>query len=169
MEEYRTIVGYENYEVSNFGNVKNIKTNRVLKPGIDGHGYYHVILSMNNIKTTKKIHRLVAQTFLENPDNKHCVDHIDGNRLNNKLSNLRYATISENSQNAKLSLRNKSGIKGVIFNKVVNKWHARIMIDGISIHLGLFVNEEDAIRCRIIKANQAFGIFTNACEQINEI
>jgi hypothetical protein len=169
MEEYRTIVGYENYEVSNFGNVKTIKFNRILKAGIDGGKYYMVYLSIDGKKTNKRIHKLVTQTFLENPDNKPCVDHIDGNKLNNNVSNLRYATHSENSQNCKIRTDNTSGSKGVSFNKASNKWTAQIKIDGISIHLGLFENKEDAIQARIIKANQVFGIYTNLCEKINEI
>ncbi len=170
MEEiYRTIVGYENYEVSHFGNVRNIKTKRILKPGINGRGYCTITLHIHGNQTHKMIHRLVAIAFLENQDNKKCIDHIDNDKSNNNLSNLRYATHSENSQNSKLSLSNKSGSKGVSFNKKHNKWYAQIMIDGISIFIGSFQNKEDAIAARIIKANQAFGIFTNACEQINEI
>ncbi len=170
MEEiYRTIVGYKKYEVSNFGNVRNIKFNRILKPGVDTNGYYIVILYNLGKRTTRKIHKLVAPIFLENPDDKKCVDHIDNNRFNNHVSNLRYATHAENSQNRQIANNNTSGSKGVNYNKNTQKWHARIMIDGIRVHLGLFENKEDAKQARVIKANQAFGIFTNACEKINEI
>ena len=170
MEEiYRTIVGYENYKVSNFGNVKNIKFNRMLKPQIDGHGYYHVNLYALKKMLHKRIHKLVADTFLHSVREKTCVDHIDNNRLNNNVLNLRYATHSENSQNSKIRADNTSGSKGVSFNTKRNMWRASIMIDGISIFIGSFENKEDAIAARILKANQAFGIFTNSCEQINEI
>ncbi len=170
MEEiYKTIVGYENYEVSNYGNVKNIKFNRILKTRINTHGYFIIDLYSAGKGSTKTIHRLIAGAFLANPGNKNCIDHIDGNKLNNNVSNLRYATHSENSQNRKLNINSSSGTKGVYFKKAINKWRAQITLDGIQIHLGYFENKEDAIQCRIIKANQAFGIFTNACEQINEI
>ena len=84
-EEYKSIVDFENYEVSNFGNVRNIKTGRILKPSIDSHGYYKVSLCKDKKQTTKKIHQLVANAFIENPENKSCVDHIDGNNLNNNV------------------------------------------------------------------------------------
>jgi hypothetical protein len=73
-EEFRVIKDYENYSVSNFGNVINNKTGRILKPGIDGGGYYHVILHKDGIRKTCKIHRLLANTFIPNTDNKKCID-----------------------------------------------------------------------------------------------
>jgi alkyl hydroperoxide reductase subunit AhpF len=79
---------------------------------------------------------------------------------------LRFATSKENSQNRKLSSRNTSKVKGISFNKKAKKWHAQIMIDGISIHIGLFANLEDAKIARVNRANQAFGVYTNACEKL---
>ena len=67
MEEFRIIKGFENYEVSNFGNVKNIKTGRKLKPGINNSHYYYVILYKDGKTFTKRIHKLVANVFLPNP------------------------------------------------------------------------------------------------------
>ena len=167
MEEvYKVIEGYENYEVSNLGNLRNIKTKRVLKPGKDSSGYYMVILYTNSVGTTKRIHKLVANAYLDNPDDKKCVDHINNNRLENNLSNLRWATISENSFNQKIAKNNTSGSKGVSFHKIKNKWQAYIKLDGILIHLGYFENKEDAIQARITKANQIFGVYANACETI---
>ena len=61
---------------------------------------------------------------------------------------------------------NTSGVKGVAWSKNAKQWKAQIMIDGIYIYLGLFTNIEDAKRARMIRANQAFGVFTNACEKI---
>jgi hypothetical protein len=170
MEEiYRTIVGFEKYEVSNIGNVRNTITGRILKSGHASSGYYMVTLYSDKKITTNAVHRLVATTFLDNPDNKRCIDHIDNNKLNNNFTNLRYATHSENNQNRKIYKNNKSGSKGVIFMIKSNKWKAQIRIDDIYIYLGLYENKKDAIQARIIKANQVFGIYTNICEQINEI
>ena len=167
METYKIIEGFENYSVSDFGNVKNNKTGRQLKPGKDQLGYELVILtSGNKSRSTKKVHRLVACGFLENPNNKCFVDHIDNNPSNNALLNLRWATASENSQNKKTHKNSKSGVKGVYFHKASKKYEARISIDGIKVHLGLFVNLEDAKQARITRANQVFGIYTNACEKI---
>ena len=87
-ENWKAIEGYENYEISDHGNVKNIKTNRMLKLNIDSNGYHQVSLCNNGKQTNLKIHRLVAEAFLENPDDKLCVDHIDRDKLNNHISNL---------------------------------------------------------------------------------
>jgi len=164
MEEFKTIEGFENYEISNLGNVRNKKTNRILKPGIDSHEYYNVNLCENGKKTTKHLHRLIAFAFIENTENKPFIDHIDNNKLNNNIENLRWATNQENQRNSKLSAKNTSGIKGVCFYKKLNKWSARIKIDGINIHLGLYENIEDAKQARINKVNEVFGVYKNACE-----
>ena len=166
MENWKSIEGYDFYEVSDNGNVRNAKTGRILKATVDGCGYYKVRLCINSKATTKRIHRLVADAFIDNPENKTCVDHIDNIRKNNHVSNLRFATNKENSQNRKISKRNTSGIKGISYYKGSKKWQAYINIDGIRIYLGYFDNIEDAKQARIQRANQAFGIYTNACEKI---
>ena len=167
VEVFRSIDGYENYAVSSFGRVKNVKTGRILKAGTDNCGYLLVCLyDEDGVAKTYNIHRLVCCTFIENPNDKQCVDHKNNDKTNNHISNLRFATYSENNQNSKLSIKNTSGIKGVYFNKKAKKWHARIRIDGIKIHIGLFANLEDAKIARINRANQAFGIYTNACEKL---
>ena len=95
IEIWKNISNYDNYEVSSFGNVRNKNTGRILKPSNIG-GYYYVGLS--NIKTkTFSVHRLVALSFIENPEVKPGVNHKDKNKLNNILSNLEWATIKENN------------------------------------------------------------------------
>jgi hypothetical protein len=166
MEEFREIENFDNYEVSNFGNVRNKKTEKLLKQSFDKDGYCKVNLRENSKTTTLRIHRLVAFAFIDNPDEKPFIDHVDNNRANNHVRNLRWATLNENNHNSKLSKTNTSGNKGVNFNKHQNKWHARIQIDGIRISLGSFDNKEDAIRARVQRANEAFGVFVNACERL---
>lgn len=95
-EDWRKIESYENYEVSTFGNVKNSKTGRILKAYNRGC-YYCVGLSKNCKLITLDIHRLVAKTFIPNPENKSQVNHKDKNSLNNKISNLEWNTNKENS------------------------------------------------------------------------
>ena len=165
VEVFREIDGYENYAISSFGRVKNTKTGRILKAGLS-HGYFIVMLSEDAIKKAYKVHRLVACAFINNPDNKECVDHQDNDKTNNHISNLRFATSKENNQNRKISSRNTSGCKGIYFNKRAKKWHAQIKIDGIRVHIGYYENLEDAKIARINKANEAFGVFVNACEQL---
>ena len=88
METYKIIEGFENYSVSDHGNVKNNKTGRQLKPGKQKLGYEHVILTNDDHSSSnKKVHRLVACAFLENPNNKCLVDHIDNNPSNNAVVN----------------------------------------------------------------------------------
>lgn len=106
-EEWRDIIGFEGfYQVSNLGRVKRIKSGsgtqpeRILRPRIN-RGYYRVNLSKNNHPFDKRIHRLVAEAFIPNPENKPEVDHIDGNVQNNNVDNLRWVTPKENMQNEK--------------------------------------------------------------------
>lgn len=105
-EEWRQIKDWEGiYEVSNLGNVKRVckasgtKTG-FIKPWISTTKYYVVSLTKNNTKKKYKVHRLVAQAFLMNQENKGDVNHIDNNRLNNNLSNLEWCTRKENMQHA---------------------------------------------------------------------
>ncbi len=96
---WRIIKDYENYMVSDNGLVKNCKTNRILKPETTYQGYFRVKLSNNNVGKKFRIHRLVATAFIENPENKPQVDHIDRNKINNHVHNLRWATNQENQKN----------------------------------------------------------------------
>ena len=95
-EQWKEIIGYSGfYYVSTFGNVLTLKQTpaRILKPQNTGKGYYYVDLEGQQ----RKIHRLVANAFLDNPYHKPVVHHIDGNKHNNKLSNLQFATYRENA------------------------------------------------------------------------
>jgi hypothetical protein len=165
LEIYKPIKNYPNYKVSNFGNVKNITTGLILSLNSLSNGY-NVVVLINKTKKMYRIHRLVADAFLINQENKKCVDHIDGNTTNNNLTNLRWATVVENLQNSKKRSDNTSGVKGVSFSKYHKKWHARIWIDKIKIHIGYFNTLEEAKQARIRRANEAFGIFTNTCETL---
>jgi len=76
------------------------------------------------------------------------IDHIDGNRTNNKISNLRQVSSKENQCNLTIAANNTSGITGVSFSKERSKWEAKIQIDGKTIHLGRYLDKEDAILAR---------------------
>jgi hypothetical protein len=92
----------------------------------------------------KKKHILMYRQIMNAPLGIE-IDHIDGNRLNNQKSNLRFATSSQNKMNRGPRKDNKSGYKGVSWHKERNKWTARIMINGEYKHLGLFDNILNAV------------------------
>ena len=101
MEEWRDIKGYEGlYKISSTGKVFSCKNNRTLSPGLCGSGYKKVQLCKDRKARQRMIHRLVAEAFLPNPDNKKTVNHKDGNKLNNDVSNLEWNTYSENLKHA---------------------------------------------------------------------
>ena len=168
VEEYKDIIDYENtYQISNFGNVRNKNTGRILKP-TEGKTdkYYYISLCKDGKQKNTKIHRLVSLYFVENPENKPYVDHIDNNKLNNLFTNLRWATHQENRRNIVMYKNNTTGVKGVIFDKQYKKWQARTRINGKSICFGSFENKEDAIQARLIGVNNIFGEFTNNEEKL---
>ena len=112
-EEWRDVSGYEGlYMISSFGRVlgfsRKIKIfygqimdtkTKIMSPYLTGRGYYSVTLSKDGETKRKYIHRLVAEAFIPNYEHKTQIDHIDGNKTNNKKENLRWCTNSENQLN----------------------------------------------------------------------
>ena len=159
-EIYVTIQGYSNYEISNIGSVRNVKTGRILK-SITNTGYYTVELRNENGRKIFYIHRLIAIHFITNPNNLPYIDHIDGNTQNNSILNLRWCNKQQNAANSKKQSNTSSIYKGVTWNKSISKWKAQIMKDGKNKHLGLFDTEREAARIYNEKANEYFGEFAN--------
>lgn len=99
IETWKPVIGYEGmYEVSSRGRVKRVEY--LLTESNSAWGYKQVSLSKDGKNSTKIIHRLVAQAFIENPDNKPTVNHKDCNKHNNTVSNLEWATVQENVDHA---------------------------------------------------------------------
>lgn len=133
-EIWKPIKDFESsYEVSNLGNVRSIdryciqKNNRsekynhiykgkVLKQFKNNAGYMQVQLSYQYKSIPKRVHRLVAEAFIENPNNYKCVNHINGNKLDNRAENLEWCTYSHNNNEARRLGLNK-GYKGMTYKK----------------------------------------------------
>lgn len=150
-EIWRDIKGYENhYQVSNHGNIISVKNGKklTLKPWIDDKGYFRVHLSKSNKKTYKKIHKLVAEAFLNHKSSgmKLVVDHIDWNKLNNNVNNLQLITNRENASKDQFRHNRTSNFVGVSWDKHRRKWLSEIKIDNSKKHLGRFENETDAAK-----------------------
>ena len=155
-EEFRDIPGYEGYQVSNLGRVKSLpreikfgdrfrlSKEIILKPYINIYGYYTVRLNKYNKGKTFTVHQLVAIAFLNHiPDGfKVVVDHINNNKLDNRLENLQLITSRLNSSKDKKDVTSKH--TGVHWSKRRNKWKASIIYNKKSIHLGTFNSEEEA-------------------------
>ena len=108
MEEWKEIADFEGlYLISSFGRVKSIINNKILTPCIVRANGLVVGLMRNGKVEKRQVSRLVAAAFIPNPDNKPCVDHIDGVRFHNFVENLRWCTQKEN-MNYELAIRNKT-------------------------------------------------------------
>lgn len=92
MEIWKKIDGFDDYSASTFGRIRNDKTGTIRKPQNYTNGYYSVRLNRKNLL----IHRIIAQTFIDNPDRKPVVDHLNGDRKDNRVENLRWVTTAEN-------------------------------------------------------------------------
>lgn len=140
MEKWKSIPNYEGlYEASNFGRIRSLLFNRykILKPSLNTSGYLKLNLYKEKKRKTKRVHILVAETFLNHVPNKHVlvVDHKDNNKLNNKLENLQIITQRLNTS------KDKKSVVGAYYDKEKNKWRAKITIKGKSKHLGYFNSE----------------------------
>jgi hypothetical protein len=105
-----------NYYISNYGDVKNAKTGKILKPMLNHKGYYRVELSGK----LYFIHRLVASAFINNKENKPQVNHIDGNKINNMVNNLEWCTNIENQRHAKENNLKKCLFGTDVYNHKIN-------------------------------------------------
>ena len=131
------------------------------------NGYTVLWIGGRNVR----LHRIVAEVFLNagkpltaQQDVDH-IEHIDGSHWQDRLSNLRICSRSENSWNQQLSPRNTSGYKGVSWHKLLGKWQAQIMISGKLQHLGYFTTPEAAAEAYDAAAIRYFGEF--ACTNRN--
>lgn len=157
-EIWKPVIGYEGlYEVSNHGRVKSLDrivkksdgskrtvNERILKVSIGTHGYLIVNLWHQGIKKNKKIHQLVAESFLNHTrcGMKLVVNHINFDRKDNRVENLEIVTNRENSN--KKHLQSSSDYTGVSWDQSRKKWIAQIRVNSKTKHLGRFIDEYKA-------------------------
>lgn len=131
MEIWKDVVGFEGcYKVSNLGQVKSLerlvlnngglqrRQEKILKAHKDVRGYLSVVLCKDGKTFPRTIHRLVAEAFIPNPENKPIVDHLDTNPANNRVDNLRWTTQQENCMNPLTRVNNSNSKKGHPGHKV---------------------------------------------------
>lgn len=121
---------------------------------INAAGY--VTITIDRVRYTG--HRL-AWLYVHGAWPPHQIDHINGDRADNRIANLRPATNTENARNATIGKNNTSGFKGVSFHKKAGKWSASICVDRRTRHLGLFETPEAAHEAYVAAAELAFGQF----------
>lgn len=104
LEQWKSLKGLvvngDNYEVSNLGNIRHVSSNKLRKPAKNNKGYQLVCLYQNNKVKGYLLHRLVALAFIPNIDNKPEVNHLDGNKENNVVTNLEWSTRTDNLRHA---------------------------------------------------------------------
>jgi hypothetical protein len=121
-EYWRVIDGFPNYDVSTDGRVRNSQTGKMRKLQVMKNGYIHIGLSKDNKDSIHYVHRLVATAFCNKSDDCNVVDHIDRNPSNCNYQNLRWTTMSGNQRNKSKHKNNTSGISGVSFDEINNRW-----------------------------------------------
>lgn len=112
---WKPVKNYEDcYAVSDTGLVKRTDVNpeRTLKPSHDQDGYFIVSLCKKNKRTTRSVHKLVANAFIPNPDNKPQINHKNGVRDDNRVENLEWCTVAENNLHAYRTLGRECHLKG---------------------------------------------------------
>lgn len=107
---WKMIPNYENlYEISNYGEIKSLISNKILKASVDRFGYVRFSAIKNKKQKTLRVHRLVGELFIPNPKNLPQLNHKDGNKLNNQACNLEWITDSDNKKHAYANGLMKSG------------------------------------------------------------
>ena len=164
VEMWWPVKGFDNYQVSTKGRIRNVITRLILKADLR-NGYYSVGITNNSRKRKHmRINRLVALTFIPNEDNKPIAEHIDRNPLNNNLINIRWASDSENARNRKMSSSNTSGCTGVNFFRDLGKWVAQIRMNHKEVFWKACDTFEEAKEARIKAVKELFKEFANPDE-----
>ena len=153
------IPGFEAYEMSaEFPHdVTHVASGRVKQWSLSNKGYYYAAFYKNGRTHAMGRARLIAHCFIPNIEGKPTIDHINRDRTNDRIENLRWATYDEQNQNrGPMSMRrdNTSGVQGVCWDKKAAKWKATIAVNGTTRHLGLFDDIHDAEAAYLAKRRE---------------
>lgn len=152
------IIGYEDlYTIDEQGNVFSKKSKKKMKHIMTAFGYFKINLSSNGVKKLVSVHRLIAIHFIPNPEKKPLIDHKNGIKIDNRIENLRWVTVSENGMNSKLPCTNTTGYRGVSFYKSDNKYVACIYLNNQRIYIGSYNTALEASEAYETKAKELFG------------
>jgi hypothetical protein len=151
----RTKVIYDNYVLFENGVVLSLITNRFIN-GTVNQGYIRMCL-YHERRERPYLHTLLAEAFIDNPNGFTCVDHIDRNRLNNDLSNLRWCSISQNNQNKSKQSNNTTGKIGITKWSISGLlyWRVGVVLDGNE-YVAVFKRDSDTIPQEAIDARDEF-------------
>lgn len=167
MEEFRDIKGFENYQVSNLGRIYSKKRRTCIKvKRLAGRGYYQVRLSKEGKYYYKNLHRLVAETFLPNPDNLRTVNHINGNKLDNRLTNLEWADDCRQQHEACL-LRLRPTTQHILTeDEIIQVYEMYFRGTSVTDIAELFDTREQQI-CKLVKGQRHQKLYRQYLEKFN--
>jgi hypothetical protein len=156
--EWKDVVGYAgHYLVSDAGQVMSFKrsrSGRLVAQCVKSCGYSSVKLHQDKVQQNLSVSRLVAQAFIPNPEGLPEVDHINRDRRDNSVANLRWVNHSQNMQNRCCAAA--TGLRGVVWHPS-NRYICKIGKDGRTHHIGYFKDAQEAARAYDVKAREMYG------------
>lgn len=159
-EIWKVMKESNNYEISNYGKVRTIKSGKIRKTTINNKGYEQIIICINKKPQSFYIHRLVANNFIENPNNYKEINHINENKLDNRVCNLEYCNTKYNCNYGTRNIRiidSKRDTFKTIIQKDKNNNIIKVWKDIIEIQENTNYNKHNIYKCCEGKYKYAYG------------